>query len=149
MIDPGASSETVPWMIAAATSGALFSFVAFWAKGQIERITGAESKIEHNADWQVERDFGQVEAIATLRAEVTMLKDQNREERERCSGLVERVARLESFQAWAEPLLERATAGLEKAVAFEAMFGEQLKTLFKGQAAVIAKLERMVPATAH
>ena len=67
--------------------------------GWVERV------IDHTGD--IARP-GQVEA----------LENQSREERNRCGEIGERTARPEAFQAWAEPLLERAVKAIETANAF-------------------------------
>lgn len=132
--------------------GIILSMVGAWAKGQVERIGNAEHKTDEvdqraqaRHDAVTDRDMNHVGEIASLRAEVNMLKETGREERNRCADLAERVARTESFQAWAEPLLERATAGLEHAVAFQARFDERLITLFKGLGAITQRVERLLP----
>lgn len=126
-------------------AGIIISMVGAWAKGQVERFGLAESRAEQRHDGAVARDLGQVDAIATLKAKVEMMEQRQREEYAKCAELAERTARVEAFQSWAEPLLEKAVDGLQKAVAFEARFEERLITLFKGLGAITQRVERLLP----
>ncbi len=128
--------------------GIIIAMIGSWAKGVLERMAGVERNVERHTERAHDIDREQVEAIATLKAEVATLKADFREERARCGELTERMARQESFQAWAEPLLEKAVAGLTQAVQFEARFEERLVTLFKGLGAITQRVERMLPAHA-
>lgn len=137
------TGEQVAWMLASGLAGVLTCAVGFWAKQQIERIGATETRVQQATDTAHAIDRGQVGDIAKLQAKVEMLEEQGREERARCADLAERVARQEAFQAWAEPLLERLVDGQNRIAAFEARFGEQVITLFKGMGAITARLEKL------
>lgn len=146
MIEPGASSDTVAWMIASASAGALAMLLAAYLKTAVfDRLGGIESSASRDRDRREEREDRELDRallsnreFARLQAQVEVLM----EDRERCDELAERTARLEAFQQWAEPLLEKAVDGLQRIAAFEAKFEEQLTTLFKGMGAITARLER-------
>lgn len=118
----------------------VLAMIGGWAKNQIERIGAVEDKSERASERQTDRTIDFTGDIAALNAKVALLM----EDRRRCEELAERTARLEAFQAWAETLLEKAVAGLDKAVAFEARFEERLVTLFKGMGAITLRVERLL-----
>lgn len=134
------TGEQVAWMIASGLAGVIICMVGFWAKAMLEGQRGIETKVEERRETDQQRELGQVHEFAKLQAHVELLMA----ERRKCDELAERVARGEAFQSWAEPLLEKCVDGLAKIAAFEAKFEQQLITLFKAQAAIIAKVERMV-----
>jgi hypothetical protein len=134
-------SEQIAWIVASGAGGALLSVVGSWAKSQIERIGSVEQREEQRDERHTERTMDQVSDLANLKARVDLLM----EERGKCDVLAERAARLEAFQSWAEPLLEKAVEGLQQAVAFEARFEERLVTLFKGFDAMTKRIERFIP----
>ena len=134
------SADSVPWMIIAGMGGIIVAMLAHWGMQQVERINGTETKIERSSERQHDLDRNQVAQLAKLEAEVARLK----EDAKRCEELAERAARLEAFQSWAEPLLERAVDGLQRIAAFEAKLDAELKTLFKGMGAITLRMEKML-----
>lgn len=138
-----------PWYVIALLAGVIVSMVGYWAKAQIERLGSAEARADQRNDVQVERVIDHTADIARLQAQVEMLTNSDREERNRCAELAERVARGEAFQAWAEPLIEKLVALAQSTAEFQARFDERLVTLFKGQAAILTRMERLLPSTAR
>jgi ribosomal protein L19E len=136
-------AESLPWIIIAGLGGVVTAMVAYWAKSQIERIGSVETRADQREQVQVERVIDHTGDIARLQAKVEALEQSSREERNRCGEIGERTARLEAFQAWAEPLLERAVKAIETANAFQARIDERLVTLFKGIGAATQRLERL------
>lgn len=128
-------------------AGVILAMVGSWAKAQIERIGSIENRADANNAVQVERVIDHTGDIAKLQAEVENLKEMARDERAACSELRERVARNEAFQAWAEPLIEKLVALAQSTAEFQARFDERLVTLFKGQAAILTRMERLLPST--
>jgi predicted RNase H-like nuclease (RuvC/YqgF family) len=136
-------AASLPWIIIAGLGGVVVAMVGYWAKAQIERMGSVESRADQREQIQTERVIDHTGDIARLQADVANLKDGYREERQSCSELRERCARVEAFQAWAEPLLERAVRAIEQANADRARDDERFTTLFKSVGAIVARFERM------
>lgn len=138
-----AFSDPFVVLIMGGLSGVLVSIMGAWIKGQIERLGAIETRQVQRDDVATERVIDHTGDIARLQAKVEQLEQSSRDERARCGEIGERTARLEAFQAWAEPLLERAVKAIETANAFQARIDERLVTLFKGLGAATTRLERL------
>lgn len=136
-------ADQIVWIVVGILGGAIVSMIGAWAKAQIERLGSTETKVDQNNAVQTERVIDHTGDIARLQAKVENLEASSREERRSCSELRERCARVEAFQAWAEPLLERAVRAIEQANADRARDDERFTTLFKSVGAIVARFERM------
>lgn len=140
------SEAGLAYIIVGVLAGVIVSMIGAWAKTQIERLGSVEARADQRNDVQTERVIDHTADIARLQAQVEMLTNADREERNRCAELAERVARGEAFQAWAEPIIEKLVALAQSTAEFQARFDERLVTLFKGQAAILSRMERLLPA---
>lgn len=122
-------------------AGVIVSMVGAWAKAQVERIGAAENKLERDherdADWALE----QTASFAEVAANVKLLMG----ERGKCDVLGERVAGLEAFQRYAQPLLDESAEGLKAVARIE----ERLITLFRGFDAMTKRVDNWISRVAQ